>query len=372
MKKILIASAAALAMLASCSGHDKDWTVKGNVTDAADSTLYLEASTLAAWYPLDSVKLDANGTFTFKGTPADSTQTIYRLRMGEKAIYFPADSAETLQFAIDGKNFDRQYSVSGSLAAAKFHEIDSLINASIYANGARGALNDADLKRAVSVIINRDTTCIVSYYAIGKFIDGYALYDLTARRDQSVLGNAANNYARLRPNDPRAKELAARLIYAKKATGNAATRAVEVEGVEAGHPSADINLYDARGAKHNLEDMLGKGNVVVLNFSRAESRDAQANTLALNEVYNAYKNRGLKIYQIAFDSDELAWRKMAVNLPWTAVYNSANDGAAALIAYNVDIYNGGPVSYVIDGNGSILERVNSPANLKNAVAKAIK
>ena len=369
MKKILMASAATLAILASCSGNGNDWTVKGNVSDAADSTLYLEASTLATWYPVDSAKLDSKGDFAFKGTAIDSTQTIYRLRLGEKSIYFPVDAAQQLQFAIDGKSFDRQYSVSGSLAAAKFHEIDSLVNASVDAKGARGALADADLKHAINLIVNRDTTCIVSYYAVGKFIDGYPLYDLTVKRDQSTLGNAANNYARLRPTDPRAEELKIRLQYARKTSGTGA-RPVEVEGVISGHPNANINLNDARGTKHNLEDMLGKGNVVVLNFSRADNRDAQANTLALNEVYNAYKGNGLKIYQIAFDSDELAWRKMATSLPWTAVYNSANDGAEALVAYNVDIYNGGPVSYVFDGQGNILERVNSPANLKAAVAKA--
>ncbi|MDE6134581.1 MAG: hypothetical protein K2F79_03295, partial [Muribaculaceae bacterium] len=82
--------------------------------------------------------------------------------------------------------------------------------------------------------------------------------------------------------------------------------------------------------------------------------------------YELYHSKGLEIYQIAFDDDEVAWKQAAANLPWTAVWNSPADGSALLYTYNVGAV---PMTFVINRHGDISERVTDPAMLPKTVAK---
>ena len=90
--------------------------------------------------------------------------------------------------------------------------------------------------------------------------------------------------------------------------------------------------------------------------------------MALAELRTRYGAQGLEIYQIAFDADEVEWKRKADNLPWITVWNSPVDGAEVLMQYNVGAL---PVTYVIGRDGTIAERVTYPAQLAAAVARAM-
>jgi hypothetical protein len=49
----------------SCTSSGPSFRVEGTVSDAADSTLVLEALTLSGVQPVDSVRLKADGRFAF-------------------------------------------------------------------------------------------------------------------------------------------------------------------------------------------------------------------------------------------------------------------------------------------------------------------
>ncbi len=367
MKNICYAAALGVALaLASCSGNE-GWTVQGTVDGGADKTVYVEASNVANWYVVDSLKLDGDGNFEYQSPAAAPTQTIYRLRMDGKYIYFPIDSAEVITVKANAAKFDRAYSLDGSVGAKMFAHVDSLIGATIDAKGPKGALADQDMKNQLSRVINQDSTCIVSYYVIGKFIDGAPLYNLNDRHDVNILGNAANNYDRMRPTDKRAAELKERYTAARRAVGKMPVRTVEVQGVQAGRPSVDIKLYDRVGKIHDFNDVVGHGRVVILNFTRYDGQASQANTMALNQAYSAHKG-DLDIYQIAYDADELSWRESAANMPWIAVFCPQNQGLDIMAAYNVDPIHGGPVSFIFNRQGDLVKRVSAPTELAASLA----
>ena len=92
MKKYVIMALALLGM-ASCS--EKKFHVEGNITEAQDSVLYLENVGISEITPVDSVKLSADGSFSFSGEATEAPE-FYRLRISDQIINVAIDSTETV------------------------------------------------------------------------------------------------------------------------------------------------------------------------------------------------------------------------------------------------------------------------------------
>jgi hypothetical protein len=369
MRKLIHSLWIVLALLLCSCSENNGWKVEGTVADAADKTIYVEQSTFNNWYVADSIKLSADGKFSYQAEEAAAVPSIFRLRLDGKYIYFPVDSIETITVTANGKNFDRHFTLAGNDAAKTFTTVDSLISASVDSKGVAGAVADADLKRQLNLIINHDTTCLVSYYVIGKFVGTTPLYDLTKKDDVKILANAANNFKRMLPDDARTKELEQRWVAARRALGNLPQR--EVQATYNGRPRADLKRYDCNGKEHDFDKIVERGGITVLNFTRYDGQNSQANTVQLKSVYDKYKAQGLQIYQIAYDPDEVAWKRSAANMPWIAVWNAPTDNIEALVSYNVDPVNGDPVSFVFNRAGELMERVTDPSKLDAAIAKVL-
>ena len=84
--------------------------------------LYLEASALEGIVPLDSVKLNAGGAYTFKEARPESPE-FYRLRVEDKIINFSVDSTETVRINAGYDNFATDYTVEGSPSSEKIKEL---------------------------------------------------------------------------------------------------------------------------------------------------------------------------------------------------------------------------------------------------------
>ena len=85
----------------------------------------------------------------------------------------------------------------------------------------------------------------------------------------------------------------------------------------------------------------------------------------LNDIYQSYHAKGLAIYQVSLDQDNVAWRQAAQNLPWITVFDPMSINPKTVGAYNV---NGIPTTFIIR-NGEIVERIEDATKLKAAVAK---
>ena len=85
----------------------------------------------------------------------------------------------------------------------------------------------------------------------------------------------------------------------------------------------------------------------------------------LNDIYQQYHSKGLTIYQVSVDQDNVAWRQAAQNLPWITVFEPMSIDSQSVGAYNV---NGIPTTFIIR-NSEIVERVEDASQLKQIVAK---
>lgn len=355
-----------LPAVVACTGGN-GWKVSGTVEGAADSVLYVEGSTLGGWYVMDSLTVASDGSFSYSAPQGAETPSVFRLRMGDKYIYFPVDSVEEVTVTAKLPAFDRGYTLAGNIYAAGIAAADSLVGAAIDARGETAALGDSTLKRSLNLLINRDTTCLVSYYIVGKTIAGRPLYSLTSKSDLRFLANAANNYKTHRPDDPRAAELEQRWLAGRQATGS--LPGVKREAQLSARPAITLKRYDINGKEHDFEKVVTRGTgPTILSFTRYTDDKSPALTAALRSVYDKYHAQGLEIFQVSYDANEVDWKRSAINMPWIAVWNSPEDGAEALVAYNADV-TVQPVTFIFNRAGELVARVTDPAELSAAIAR---
>ena len=86
---------AALAIIGTTACNERKFHVDGTIENAADSTLYFENMSLNGPVKVDSVKLSADGSFSFDGK-APSAPEFYRLRIAGQIINIAIDSTETV------------------------------------------------------------------------------------------------------------------------------------------------------------------------------------------------------------------------------------------------------------------------------------
>lgn len=352
MYKHLIAGLAAGAILCSCS-DSHIWSIKGTIENAPENAVMaLEANNAGRWYTVDSVRIASDGTFSYQSNDFDSP-AVMRLTLAGKSIHFPVDSLSELQLTADANTFGTAHRLSGNSVAEAFSRIDSIASSTADRN---------DKARMIVGQIAADTTGLAAYYAVGKAVDGKALFDPNDSFGNKVYGAAAQVYASYRPDDPKGKALAQAYFNGRRALGKQTAEPTVIEVPETG--LFDIVRYDWRGNEHSLSE-LAKDKTVLLNFTDYSLQNSPAYNAMLKNLRDKYQANGLEIYQIAFDSDEPSWKEAARNLPWVAVWNSQNDGSAVLVQYNVDAL---PLTYIIK-DGTIVERVDTASELPSILAR---
>lgn len=355
---ILTACAAGALLLAGCKGSN-EWKVSGEIEGADGQTMVLEASSNGRWFPIDSVKLSGAGEFKFAHEAAGYPD-IYRLRLGDKSLYFPIDSIESVNVVSKASAFDSEYTLTGSESAEMLMHVDKRVREAIARNGLAALPNDTLLKRELGGMMLGDPAGIVAYYIINKRVGGVPLYNPENKNDNRIIGAVANAFAQYRPNDPRT-EFLKRLFITNRRNNSGKVATIEAPEVSL----FEIELYDNTGKTRKLSEVAAKNKVVVLSFTVYGAEPSPAYNIELNKVYDRYAGRGLEIYQVALDEDEYRWKQSARNLPWITVYNSVSDGVKNLDNYNVVSL---PTTYII-ANGEIAGRVLDPAQIGQEVGK---
>ena len=125
INKLIVSVALALAATAvsSCSGEK--FKVSGNISDAKDSTLYFENMSLNGPVAIDSIKLGADGSFTFEGETKGNPE-FYRLRIDRQIINIGVDSTESISVKASYPTMSTDYHVEGSEQCAKIKQLATM------------------------------------------------------------------------------------------------------------------------------------------------------------------------------------------------------------------------------------------------------
>lgn len=352
---------AVTAMLAASCSNSNEWTVEGTIQGCEGDLLTLEASNNGLWYQLDTVTLNEKGNFKFSSEAAGYPD-IYRLRIGKEAVYFPVDSIETVKIET-AVPFGSAYTLEGSDDALSFVRVNTMIDQMVRAKGITGAVNDENLKKSLSQEIIANPASMTAYYIINKKIGDYPLFNPAVKSDIRIIGAVANAFDIYRPTDPRTKYLKSLYLANRQRNPSAIVSDTIAANIS---DLIEIELYDETGKKISLRDVASQGKVTVLNFTALTAEQSPAYNIELAKTYDAFKDQGIEIYQVAVDPDEYAWRNSAKNLPWITVYASPTTDAMPLANYNVRNI---PALFIINRKGELSERVENITDLTAAVRK---
>ena len=356
------------AAMASCTG-DK-FHINGNITDAQDSVLYLENMSLNGPVTIDSVKLDASGSFDF-AVAANDAPEFYRLRIDRQIVSLSVDSTETVSVKASYPVMSSNYEVTGSENCAKIKELALLqmqlqqqVNA-IVKNPQLGieAVNDSIDKIIVPYkenikrnYIYREPMKSYAYYALFQTIvvgpaEALIFNPRNSEDDVKAFAAVATSWDSFYPNAERGKNLHnialegmknVRIVRAK-ANETISADKVNTEG------NIEIALTDNRGITRRLSEL--KGKVVLLDFHIFATDESAKRIILLRELYDKYHDRGLEIYQVSVDSDEHFWKTKTAALPWICVRATADDDVLQL--YNVQSI---PMFYLLGRDNTVQKR----------------
>ncbi len=196
MKKVVyFLLALVLVGLEACDNGPK-FKVQGEVSGAADKTLYFEASGLEGIVVLDSVELGSDGCFDFAQARPEAPD-FYRLRLEGKVINFSVDSTETVSVKATADKFDTAYEIGGSVSNQKIKEL-VLLQGELQ-NKVDKLTQNRDIpagiaQQTLSALVNQFKDKVKKEYIFTAPNTTYAYFALFQIKRQLYIRRKANNF----------------------------------------------------------------------------------------------------------------------------------------------------------------------------------
>lgn len=391
MKIFKITVVAALVMvalsLASCTG--KKFQVSGVITDAPDSLLLFENMSLNGPVVVDSVRLGADGSFSFEGE-APTAPEFYRLRIARQIINVAVDSTEHVAVKASYPTMTGSYEVEGSTECSKIRELALMqLNLQAQVNAVVQNPNVSYEKEADSVrtileaykykvkndYIFKEPWRAYAYFALFQTITlgqqvGLIFDPQSKKEDVQAYAAVATSWDTYHPGSERGTNLHniaiegmknVRILQAEQNQTIDASK-INNSGV------IEVALPDRNGKTCKLTSL--KGKVVLLDFHLFASKGSTERIMHLRDLYNKYHAQGFEIYQVSLDPDEHFWKESVAALPWICVRDANSTGSVYLTQYNVQSL---PTFFTIDRNNVLQKRdaqiQDLDAEIKSLLAK---
>ena len=370
----------AAIIITSCGG--KKFHVGGNITEAADSILYFENMSLDGPVTVDSVKLSADGSFSFSDD-APSAPEFYRLRIADQIVNLCVDSTETIHVKAEYPHMSTNYVVEGSEQCATIKDLAlKQINLQSFIIGIENnpaigydAAEDTimkEIERYKDFIkrnyIYKQPMKASSYFALFQTIGNRLIFNpRESKEDIKAFAAVATSWDVYYPNSLRGENLHnialegmknVRIIENKIAQSR---RGIDPSKVNTAN-IIEIALRDNRGNMRRLTDM--KGSVVLLDFHVFGAEGSTQRIMQLRDIYNKYHSRGLEIFQVSLDPDEHFWKTQTAALPWICVHDDDAMNSNLLVQYNVQRL---PTFFLVDRNNVLFKRDSQIKDLDKTI-----
>lgn len=371
-------------LIAACQPAVDRFAVSGQIAGADGSMLYLDHMGLDRVQAVDSARLDAAGSFTFRQPAPEGCFDIYRLRLDGKTINFSVDSTEAITITANAQDMQTAYTVSGSPESEQIKQVvlmqmqllrdlkkvqDSYAQYEIGTRQQRvNELVDVFKSDLRNKFIFVDPSSPAAYYSLFLSINSQMLFNPSSdRQDAKTYAAVATSMDINYPEAQRTvhlHNLALKSMSRTRAPKPASQEDIDKLSsliVESG--LIDIELPDRRGQMHKLSDLNGK--VVLLDFTAYKTNYSANYNLALRKLYDKYADQGFEIFQVSFDSDESFWMNSSADIPWVAVYDDQSLDSRILRLYNVSQL---PSVFLIDSDGNIVDRPDTTDSLDGKIS----
>ena len=389
MKRSNLIVAFLAILTVACQPKVDRFTLNGRIVEADGKTLYLDHMGLDKIEVIDSVKLDAEGEFSFSPATSNDCFDFYRLRIDGKVINLTIDSTETVKVTASLPVMQVAYMVEGSENSAKLKELvmsqmgflnDLRRLSTKYVNPDPNRLQQ-ELNEMVDVYkselmadyILPDPGAPCAYYALFLSINGQMLFNpQTDRQDAKCYAAVATQMDLKYPDAVRTTHL--RNVALKGMAKTSPSRNTvnpeaiqQLEGLIEETGLIEIELPDINGKMQKLSDQ--KGKVILLDFTAFKTDYSPNYNLLLRNLYNKYADEGFNIYQVSVDNDESFWMNAASNLPWICVRDEASVYSTYLKSYNIQQI---PAVFLIDRDGNITDRPDNTDELDDKIARLLR
>ncbi|MBQ8046889.1 MAG: AhpC/TSA family protein [Prevotella sp.] len=356
--------------LTACTGER--FQVQGTVSDATDSTLYLEHMSLGGAVKIDSVKLKDDGLFSFKQKAPEAPE-FYRLRIGTQIVNFSVDSTETVSVKASYPTMASQYEIEGSDNCQKIKELtlkQMQLQAKIQDVARDPSLGITAVGDSAERLIEAYKDEVKRDYIFKEPMKAYAYFALfqtiytgggsmllfnprTSEEDIKVFAAVATSWDTYYPGAERGENLhniAIQGLKDQRIVRNRQNQTIDASQVDVTN-IIDIALPDNHGTLRRLSDL--KGKVVMLDFHLFASNTSTQRIMQMRDLYNKYRDRGFEIYQVAYDPDEHFWKTKTEALPWVSVFDADGLNSVNLLRYNVQSI---PTFFLIGKDCSVHKR----------------
>ncbi len=362
-----LAAAAALALLASCSGNKA--VIDFTAPDAPETRMAVKQLNGTVTDVLDSVKTDARGHFSYKldvakGNPefvyvykADRRLASLLLESGEKAVV----TADTLG----------NYEVSGSEGSILLKQGDDAFNAfmgKITALSNQGA-EPAEIAReyidhyraSVKFVLSNTKSLAVVPVLYENIGDSPVFMNVS---DAMVFRKVCDSLKTVYPDSKYVKALETETVRREQIF--ALQNRINV-AEERSYPN--LNLPSVNGENVSLDSADAKFTLIFFWDAR-EATHKIFNLDVLKPLYAQYHSRGFEIYAVCVDPDKAEWAQVvkAQELPWINVNDGMGTASSSLYLYNVQSI---PAAILVSENG--IQPVGvTEKELRAAIAKGLK
>ena len=379
MKRILWFLVLAL-IVSSCESETEFFTISGEVNNANGEKLYLIELQSNNIIFLDSIILNDEGIFSFKGQT--DIPKFYALRITpNNYLTLIVNPFEQIIVKTNGENLAKNPVIEGSPESLKILELRSRLNASIKRLDSLGIYYQSligtneiykvrdSLKLLSQEIIEKHTEYTKSFIKenSNSLASLMALYQQIAPRLYVLNPNEDLKYFTLVDSSLMLKYPDSEAVKALHAQMEEIKRQMKAENelnniVGIGVIAPDIILLDPKGDTIALSSLRGK--YVLLDFWASWCRPCRIENPHLVSNYKKYNEKGFEIYQVSLDKKKESWISAIESdkLTWIHVSDLQYWNSFAAKLYQVQAI---PANFLLDKNGKIIAK-----NLRGDVLEA--
>ncbi len=372
-----------LLLLWSCTDKS-NIHIGGNIKGANDKMLYLKKLHATTTETVDSVKLNTSGTFKFNVFDTVPEYYILSLKSG-KFITLLIAPEEQITVKSEAQYMDKKYTVTGSKGSQLVKELTDKVNVTnSRLQNLKAAIKNIKnnkeqvktlLKKYADVIqsqrkfssnfIVKNATSLASYMALyQKLYDN--TYTLNENEDIKYVRIVASSMRSFYPKHEYTKAVLNNYKQLQKELSRLALSKIVAEK---GTDFPNIELPDTKGKIQQLNTL--KGKFILLCFWASKDINSLKVNKTLRKLYKKYYSKGLRIYQVAADTDVQHWKDMVKSeqLKWINVCDATNGSRVALEMYNIKRV---PANYLIDQRGVIVGKNLFGTDLEEKIEAYIK
>jgi thiol-disulfide isomerase/thioredoxin len=366
-----------VVLLAACSNTnpDKEFELKGKLTNAHGETLYLEHMSTTVVNVIDSATLNNNGEFLMKTNKVKDIG-FYRLKItNSNFTTFIFSPGEKVSVTGDAGNLVASYNVTGSQESELLMEINKVSIKNYYQRDSIQKAYQATMNGGSKSPAQLDTLAKSAEGQFGKLVQDYNDYlkNFITKHNTTFASLAAVQQLSMEDFLSEYIKLDESLFskfptseYVKAFHANVVAKAA----VTIGGRAPDITMTTPEGKTLSLSSL--KGKVVLVDFWASWCGPCRMENPNVVAAYNKFHPKGFEIFSVSLDKDLDRW-KMAIekdNLIWkNHVCDYKGWQSPVVQQYG---FNGIPYNVLIDKEGKIIGKALRGADLEKKLEEQFK